>query len=144
MEHAREPLLDRGCGAAMEAHSVVEAYEDECGTLDFHPPELDFHYLGGGGALSATYDEGGQLVEDDGLVVPGGVGGSCSVISCEMGVCIAGQCNCAGNFSALDAPYVAHRRHSSHTWIRSPSLQTAWTMIAAAACATHAARSAKH
>jgi len=77
---------------------VVEAYRDECGTLDFHPPELDFHYLGGGGALGATYDESGQLVEDDGLVVPGGVGGNCSVISCEMGVCIAGQCNCAGNF----------------------------------------------
>lgn len=98
---------------------AVSAHAIECGDLDFYPPEINYYYLGGGGPLATELrdedvigeggeggSEGGVVFGIDGdgtsdvaasMVGGGGIGGNCSSTSCELGVCIGGECVCASN-----------------------------------------------
>ena len=63
--------------------AVVQSHADECGDLDFYPPELAELRLGGGGGATAALN---------GL-------GSCAMVSCERGVCLSdGLCSCIADF----------------------------------------------
>ena len=81
---------------------LVPAHAAECGDLDFYPPELSYHYLGGGGATSGEILASRGVAADGdqasdvaaALAGGGGVGGNCSTVSCELGVCVEGRCVC--------------------------------------------------
>ena len=61
----------------------MQAHADECGDLDYYPPELAYLNLGSGGTVAAPSASDG-----------------CEAIDCGgAGVCVAGgRCECADGF----------------------------------------------